>query len=116
MTNGESERIRAEQVLAVSGNAVTGAISGISGASILAVALIVVQRTPGKWVIVWLVAITIVLCLQIVLSLRHRQHRDSDYRPWASGFTALALTSGILWGGGVVAIAASGGIDTELLV
>jgi len=116
VTGGQSDRIRAEQVLAVSGNAVTGAISGIAGAAILAVALIFVQKTPGQWVTIWFVAVTLVLSLQIVLSLRHRRHRDSDYRRWASGFTALALTSGTLWGIGVVAIAASGGIDTELLV
>jgi len=116
VANKENDRINAEQVLAVSGNAVTGAVSGIAGASILAVALIVVQKTPGKWVIVWLIALMIVLSLQIVLSLRHRRHRDSEYSSWASGFTALAFTSGVLWGGGVVVISASSDIDTELLV
>ena len=114
--NGDIDRIRTQQVLAVTGNAVTGAVSGIAGASILAVVLIVVQKTPGKWVIIWLAAVTVVLSFQILLSLRHRHHVDSDYRFWAFGFTALAFISGILWGGGVVAIAASGGTDTELLV
>jgi signal transduction histidine kinase len=116
VTKVDADRIRAAQVWALSGNAITGAISGIAGSSILAVVLTVVQNAPVKWVMAWLVALLVVFSLQIWLSLRHRRQKDSDYRPWAFGFTALALTSGSLWGTGVVAVSASGDIETELLV
>lgn len=100
----------------LSANAVTGAISGITGAGILAVVLVVVQNTPPTWVMVWFGALFVVLSLQIVLSVRHRRNKTGDYRPWGFGFTALALASGIIWGVGVVVIAANSSIDTELLV
>lgn len=116
MIDGTADRIKAEQISVVSANAITGAISGIAGASILAVALIAVQKLPGTWIIVWLVAVTLVLVLQIIVTLRQRLYKGRDYRRWAARFTVLAFVSGVMWGCGVVAIAASGGIDTELLV
>jgi signal transduction histidine kinase/CheY-like chemotaxis protein len=116
MIGATANRIKAEQISAVSANAITGAISGIAGASILAVALIAVQKLPGTWIIVWLAAVTLVLALQIIITLRQRRDKDGDYRRWATRFTILAFVSGMMWGCGVVATAASGGIDTELLV
>jgi two-component system, sensor histidine kinase len=116
MTNGAFDRIRAEQISAVAANTITGAISGISGASILAVALIAVQGIPSKWVIFWLALMTVAMSLQIVVTLRYRRSSDRDYRLWVATFTTLAFISGGMWGCGVVAVAALGGIDTELLV
>jgi signal transduction histidine kinase/CheY-like chemotaxis protein len=115
-TESDAERIRTQQVLAVCANAITGAISGITGSAILAVVLTTVQKAAAGWVAAWFIALLGVHTIQILLSLYHRRHRASPYRPWAMGYTTLALTSGILWGCGVVGAAASSGIETELLV
>lgn len=115
-TGHGQDRIRAQQVLAVSRNAITGAMSGILGGAILTVVLTTVQRTPAKWVLIWYAALFVTLSIQSLVSIRYRRVPDSDYRPWAKSFTALAAISGLLWGLGVVGISASGGIDTELLV
>jgi signal transduction histidine kinase/CheY-like chemotaxis protein len=114
--NDNIDRIRTEQLLAVSANAITGASSGIVGAAILAVVLTTQQGTSIAWVAPWFCALLCVHAIQIWLGLRHPHRRDSDYRPWARGYTTLAFANGTLWGSGVVAVAASGGLDTELLV
>jgi two-component system, sensor histidine kinase len=115
-TGREGDRIKAQQVLAVSRNAITGAMSGILGGTILTVVLTTVQRTPAEWVLIWYATLFVTLSMQILVSVRYRRAPDSDYRPWAKGFTTLAVVSGLIWGFGVVGVSASGGIDTELLV
>lgn len=110
------DRVRAEQVMALSRSGVVSVTGGIIGSCSLAAVLIFIEKAPLAVTLVWAASLVAVYIGQMALCVAHNRRPGADYRPWIRRFVAIAFLQGAVWGAGAVAIAVQGNVEHELIV